>query len=109
VAAIRTVDAGGDLQAALNAAQPGDEDYGVFGGSIGTSGLAALTRSYQWTHNVLAGGAGYTYPGVTWLPTVAVHRAHFNPDYSLVPSQYLSWRGYRQHGSRRLGLQLIRT
>jgi hypothetical protein len=66
-------------------------DYGVFGGSIGTSGLAALTRSYQWTHNVLAGGAGYTYPGVTWLPTVAVHRAHFNPDYSLVPSS--SYRG----------------
>ncbi len=45
-----------------------------------------MTRSYQWTHNVLAGGAGYTYPPVTWLPTVAEHRAQFNPDYSLVPS-----------------------
>jgi hypothetical protein len=61
-------------------------DYGAFGenAGIGTPALVALTRTYQWTHNVLAGGAGQTYPSVTWLPTVTAHRAQFNPDYTLV-------------------------
>ena len=63
-------------------------EYGVFGSGvgIGTPALVGLTRSYQWTYNALGGGSGYPYPGVTWLPTVAVHRAQFNADYSLVPS-----------------------
>jgi hypothetical protein len=63
-------------------------DYGVFGedSGIGTPGLVAQTRSYQWTHNVLAGGAGQPYPAVTWQPTVAAHRAQFNAGYSLVAS-----------------------
>jgi hypothetical protein len=71
-------------------------EYGVFGGSIGTSALVAMTRSYQWTHNVLAGGAGQTYPPVTWLPTVAAHRAQFNADYSLVASS--TYRGAGSDG-----------
>jgi hypothetical protein len=63
-------------------------EYGAFGedSGIGTSALAGLTRSYRWTHNVLAGDSGRAYPPVTWQPTVAAHRAHFNADYSLVPS-----------------------
>jgi hypothetical protein len=66
-------------------------DYGVFGGGIGTQALAAMIRTYTWTHNVLAGGEGRTYPAVTWLPTVAAHRAHFNTDHSLLSSS--SYRG----------------
>ena len=69
-----------------HARQP--QPYGAFGedAGIGTSALAGLTRSYRWTHNVLAGNSGRVYPPVTWQPTVAAHRAHFNADYSLVPS-----------------------
>jgi hypothetical protein len=64
--------------------------YGVIGeqGGIGTPGLAAMTVSYRWTHNVLADGAGHPYPAQTWLPTVAEHRAQLNPDYSLVASSW---------------------
>ena len=75
-------------------------EYGVFGESIGTSALVAMTRSYQWTHNVLAGGGGHTYPPVTWQPTVAAHRAQFNADYSLVASS--TYRGAGSDG-RQLG------
>ncbi len=60
--------------------------YGVFGGGIGTSALVAMTRGYTWTNNVLAGGAGQTYPALTWLPTVAAYRAQLNPNYSLIAS-----------------------
>ena len=63
-------------------------EYGAFGenAGIGTPALAALTRTFQWTHNVLAGGAAYSYPAVTWLPTVSAHRAQFNGDYTLIPT-----------------------
>ena len=76
-------------------------EYGVFGdgAGIGTLALAGLTRTYQWTHNVLAGGTGQAYPGVTWRPTMAEHRAQFNPDYSLVAA---SW--YRGAGNDRKAL-----
>jgi hypothetical protein len=60
--------------------------YGVFGedAGIGTPALAGLTRANHWTHNVLAGGPGLPYPPITWQPTMASHRAQFNPDYTLV-------------------------
>jgi hypothetical protein len=60
--------------------------YGAFASDagIGTQGLTALTRSFHWTHNVLAGGAGQTYPSVTWQPNTETYRAQFNADYSLV-------------------------
>jgi hypothetical protein len=62
--------------------------YGVFGenAGIGTAALAALTRSYRWTNNVLAGGTGRAYPAITWLPTVADYRAQLTADYALVAS-----------------------
>jgi hypothetical protein len=73
-------------------------DYGVFGDDvgIGTPALARLTRTYTWTHNVLAGGANsaYSYPGVTWKPSAAEHRAQFTADYKLVPNSK-----YRKAGS----------
>jgi hypothetical protein len=63
-------------------------EYGVIGenSGIGTPSLAGLTRANHWTHNVLASGAGHSYPPVTWQPTMTSHRAQFNPDYSLVAS-----------------------
>ena len=78
-------------------------DYGAFGGSIGTPALVAMTRSYRWTHNVLAGGPDFPYPAVTWRPTTADYRAQFNADYSLVASS--TYRGAGSDG-RDLGASL---
>ena len=62
-------------------------EYGVWGEGLGVGTAAfSLTRSYVWTNNVLAGGAGNTYPSVTWLPSVAEHQQNFNADYTLVTS-----------------------
>ena len=62
-------------------------EYGVWGEGFGVGTAAfSLTRSYVWTNNVLAGGAGNTYPSVTWLPSVPEHRQNFNADYTLVTS-----------------------
>jgi len=62
-------------------------EYGVYGESSGlaTSALKALTRTYVWTHNVLAGeqGRGQTYPPVTWQPTMAEHQAQFGENHLL--------------------------
>jgi hypothetical protein len=59
----------------------------VYGDSVGVGTVAfSLTSSYVWTNNVLAGGAGNTYPPITWLPSVAEHQQNFNPDYTLVAS-----------------------
>ncbi len=60
-------------------------DYGVKGDGtgIGSVALAAFVPNLLWTHNVLAGGASFNYPSVTWLPTVAEHEAQFDPDYTL--------------------------
>jgi hypothetical protein len=65
-------------------------EYGVFGDEgtgIGTPALQKLTREYRWTHNVLAGeqGRAYTYPPVTWHPTMAEYRAQFADGYRLTP------------------------
>ena len=81
-------------------------EYGAFGenAGIGTAALAALTRSYRWTNNVLAGGTGRVYPEVTWFPTMAAHRAQFNANYSLVPSS--TYRGAGTDG-KDLGAALV--
>jgi hypothetical protein len=67
-------------------------DYGVLGDSvgIGTPALAQLTRTYTWTHNVLAGesGWGYAYPVVTWQPSMTEHRAQFVADYRLAAGSW---------------------
>jgi len=70
-------------------------DYGVIGEGtgIGTPALAAMVSTYVWTNNVLAGGAGYPYPAVTWTPTVAEHRAQLNPDLSLVAGSWYHGKG----------------
>ena len=64
--------------------------YGLYGDGIGsgTIALAQLTRSYVWTHNVLAGGqgAGVSYPATTWKPSSAEHQAQFVPLYQLAPA-----------------------
>ena len=41
--------------------------YGVKGQgtAVGTASLTAFSVSYVWTNNVLAGGAGFSYPSVT--------------------------------------------
>lgn len=63
--------------------------YGVFGDDtgIGTIAIEKLTRSYTWTNNVLAGEPGwaYSYPPVTWQPSMADHRARLTSTYTLVP------------------------
>ena len=63
-------------------------DYGFIGDGAGV-GLGAITtfiRSVTWTHNVLAGerGWGYTYPVVTWQPSMAEHLAQFASEGTLV-------------------------
>ncbi len=62
-------------------------DYGVYGDNVGvgTPALTELTRTYTWTHNVLAGegGWGHPYPAVTWQPSMAEHRAQFTDGYRL--------------------------
>jgi hypothetical protein len=61
-------------------------EYGVWGESagLGTPALERLTRSYTWTHNVLAGTQeGVPYPAVTWRPSTADLKAQFTTDYRL--------------------------
>jgi hypothetical protein len=61
--------------------------YGVKGQStaVGTPSLTGFTLSYSWTNNVLAGGQGFPYPSITWLPTVTEYRAQFDANYHLTP------------------------
>lgn len=80
-------------------------EYGVFGESagLGQAALAKLTRSYTWTHNVLAGGPqNVTYPAVTWRPTTADHKVQFDADYRLA-----SGSKYRQAGADGLDLGVV--
>jgi hypothetical protein len=60
--------------------------YGVKGQgtAVGTPSLTAHTVSYAWTNNVLAGGAGFPYPSITWFPTVTVYAQSFDSNYHLV-------------------------
>ena len=60
--------------------------YGVKGQgtAVGTPSLTAFTLSYVWTNNVLAGGAGFPYPAVTWFPTVTAYVQSFDSSYHLV-------------------------
>jgi len=67
--------------------------YGVKGQgtAVGTPSLTAHTVSYAWTNNVLAGGAGFPYPSITWFPTMAVYVLSFDANYHLVTgSPYIS-------------------
>lgn len=59
--------------------------YGVKGDgtAVGTPSLNFHTKSYVWTNNVLAGGAGQPYPAITWLPSVAENQTQFEQDYQL--------------------------
>jgi hypothetical protein len=61
--------------------------YGVKGqgNAVGTPSLTANTVGFIWTNNVLAGGAGFPYPSITWLPGVADYETSFDPDHRLVP------------------------
>jgi hypothetical protein len=68
-------------------------DYGLIGedAGIGTPALTRQAKSYDWTHNVLAGAGGEPYPSVTLRPSLEEHRAQFEADYSLVTgSKYRS-------------------
>ena len=60
--------------------------YGVKGQgtAVGTPSLTAFTVTCAWTNNALAGGAGFPYPSITWLPTVAVYVQSFDSNYHLV-------------------------
>src|SRR4026207_1017032 len=60
--------------------------YGVKrqGTAVGTASLTACPRSDVWTNNVLAGGAGFSYPSITWFPTVTVYQQSFDSNYHLV-------------------------
>ena len=60
--------------------------YGVKGQgtAVGTPSLTAFTVSYAWTNNVLAGGAGFPYPSITWFPTVTAYAPCFDSNYHLV-------------------------
>jgi hypothetical protein len=81
-------------------------DYGLFadGAGMGKVGLTAMTRTYLWTNNVLAGGGGVVYPSITWMPSVLDHRAQFNSDYTLVTT---SW--YRHAGNDGQDLGAVRS
>jgi hypothetical protein len=59
--------------------------YGVKGQStgVGTPSLTAHTRSFSWTNNALAGALGFTYPSITWMPTVTEYRAQFDANFRL--------------------------
>ena len=69
--------------------------YGVKGQgtAVGMPSLTAHTVGFRWTNNVLAGGAGYFYPAVTWVPAVADYRAQFRSDYTLVPTSIYRFSG----------------
>src|SRR4051812_3537388 len=60
--------------------------YGVKGQgtAVGTPSLTAFTVSYAWTNNALAGGAGFPYPSITWVPTVTAYAPCFDSNYHLV-------------------------
>jgi hypothetical protein len=60
--------------------------YGVKGdgSAVGTPSLTAHTKAYAWSNDVLAGGAGQTYPPGTWLPSVPDYQSQFDSDYQLV-------------------------
>jgi hypothetical protein len=81
-------------------------DYGVKGEStgVGTPSLVAYAKSFVWTNNVLAGGAGRPYPAGTMVPTVAEYRAQLNSDGSLISGSV-----YRLAGTdgRDLGLNWL--
>jgi hypothetical protein len=72
-------------------------DYGVWGEGateLGGPALTQLTRSLTWTHNVLAGEQyWYSYPMLTWRPSVPEHRAQFNSDYTLVADSWYRYAG----------------
>ena len=68
-------------------------DYGVIGegAGIGTPALDLLAPGWVWTHNVLAGENGNSYPPITWKPTLADYRAQFAGDLTLLPgSSYVT-------------------
>ncbi len=67
-------------------------EYGVKGEgtATGTPSLVAHTQSFIWTNNVLAGGAGYPYPPITWTPSVAQYQSQLDRDYMLVPNSLYS-------------------
>jgi hypothetical protein len=83
-------------------------DYGVKGDGtgVGTVALVAFARSFVWTHNVLAGGAGRSYPVITWFPTVAEYQSQFQKNYTLMPNS-----AYRTAGTdgRALGFDWLPT
>jgi hypothetical protein len=62
--------------------------YGVKGDgtAVGTPSLIGYAKTFVWTNNVLAGGAGQLYPSITWLPAVADYQLSFDSDRRLVPS-----------------------
>jgi hypothetical protein len=83
-------------------------DYGVKGeaSGVGTPSLVRHARSFTWTNNVLAGGAGQPYPAVTWMPTVAEYRIQVDSDYNLTSTS-----AYRNAGTdgRDLGVDWTGT
>ncbi len=66
-----------------------------------TSMLEKATQSYHWTNNVIAGAARDTYPNCggafDCFPSVAVHNAQFNADYTLISGS--RYRGAATDGS----------
>ena len=78
-------------------------EYGVYGDGVGHGALAlsALTRSSLWTHNVLAGeaGWGHVYPQVTWQPSMSEYASQVNADLTLSPTSM-----YRSAGTDGLDL-----
>jgi hypothetical protein len=63
-------------------------NYGVKGDgtAVGLQSLTGHTRGYVWTNNVLAGGAGQTYPPITWTPSVVEYQSQLDSDYHLLPT-----------------------
>jgi len=78
-------------------------DYGFIGDGvgIGINAIVAMVRSYKWTNNVLAGEKGwsYTYPTITWQPTLADHLAQFASEGVLTSTSI-----YREAGTDGLDL-----
>jgi hypothetical protein len=66
------------------------DEYGLYGDGVGsgTRALSAFTRSSLWTHNVLAGeaGWGHVYPQVTWQPSMTEYVSQVNDDLTLSPT-----------------------